>query len=636
MKGHQIQLAILVAIALSVANSSAMGQMGVDWIGTVGDFNDGANWDSGFPPASFIGEFGEINNGGTAFVIDQPSASNPGPGGLTLGEDANESGGLEIRSGGRLEVLTDEVAMVVGNLVVGLNGEGHMTVLRGGELAVANNLSSGGNAASRIILGETGGSGTAAVTVEGASNLNRTTRVVGPNVDFTTGSLRFGEEHVLIPEITGMTHSALKAGSASLGGAVNVEFNGVTPALGDTWDLVDATDISGSFSSVNSSSSLPPGLGVFVNSQPGGMNGNLAQLSVGVQLALTVDRRTGAAAIHNRSADGSIDVDGYAILSEDDALDPAGWNSFTASGQADWFEANANQRHLTEVNLAGARTIGPSSSIDLGTPYTFEPTTLGEENPTVTFDYTTDDGTFAGLVEFTGPQNNVVLIVNPDSGEAAIQNQSIFDVNLDGYAILSNSASLDPAGWTSLEDRGEAGWFEGNPTEGHLTEVNLAGDMMLTGGSAPISIGNPFTAMAERDVMFEFTLSSGETMAGVVEYGEIPIMPPPGGIPGDYNNNGQVEQGDLDLVLLNWGQAGVPAGWTNDLPEGNIDQAELDGVLLNWGNMAAAGLGAAAGVPEPSTWLLGICAILAACISRLAQGRRCHPRTAYYEMVKVQ
>ena len=116
--------------------------------------------------------------------------------------------------------------------------------------------------------------------------------------------------------------------------------------------------------------------------------------------------------------------------------------------------------------------------------------------------------------------------------------------------------------------------------------------------------------------MFEFTLSTGETLAGIVDYGEIPDMPPPGGIPGDYNGNGTVEQADLDLVLLNWGTGGVPGGWINDLPEGNIDQAELDGVLLNWGNMAAAGLGAAAGVPEPASWLIAFVALLSVCAGR--------------------
>jgi hypothetical protein len=83
-------------------------------------------------------------------------------------------------------------------------------------------------------------------------------------------------------------------------------------------------------------------------------------------------------------------------------------------------------------------------------------------------------------------------------------------------------------------------------------------------------------------------------------------MPDGGGvIPGDYNNNGRVEQGDLDLVLLNWGTDGTtpPPNWINHLPQGNIDQAELDGVLLNWGNTADQLAGAAA-VPEPAAILL--------------------------------
>jgi hypothetical protein len=78
------------------------------------------------------------------------------------------------------------------------------------------------------------------------------------------------------------------------------------------------------------------------------------------------------------------------------------------------------------------------------------------------------------------------------------------------------------------------------------------------------------------------------------------------GIQGDYNSNGQVEQADLDLVLLNWGADGTtpPAGWINDLPFGQIDQEELDGVLLSWGNMLPGALVGAPGVPEPSTLAL--------------------------------
>jgi hypothetical protein len=75
---------------------------------------------------------------------------------------------------------------------------------------------------------------------------------------------------------------------------------------------------------------------------------------------------------------------------------------------------------------------------------------------------------------------------------------------------------------------------------------------------------------------------------------------------GDYNGNLQVEQADLDLVLLNWGNEGrTPLGWINDLPDSLIDQNELDRVLLNWGESAAGLALGASGVPEPTA-----CAIL--------------------------
>jgi hypothetical protein len=75
------------------------------------------------------------------------------------------------------------------------------------------------------------------------------------------------------------------------------------------------------------------------------------------------------------------------------------------------------------------------------------------------------------------------------------------------------------------------------------------------------------------------------------------IIADPGGpasfsaaLDGDYNGNTQVEQGDLDLVLLNWGRdaSPLPEAWVDDLPEGQIDQDELDTVLLNWGASLAA------------------------------------------------
>lgn len=81
------------------------------------------------------------------------------------------------------------------------------------------------------------------------------------------------------------------------------------------------------------------------------------------------------------------------------------------------------------------------------------------------------------------------------------------------------------------------------------------------------------------------------------------------GIPvGDYHGNGLVEQGDLDLVLLNWGSDAtlVGANWA----DGAIGQDELDGLLLNWGNSAVT-----SAVPEPSGMVLGLFAVIVVLMS---------------------
>ena len=57
-------------------------------------------------------------------------------------------------------------------------------------------------------------------------------------------------------------------------------------------------------------------------------------------------------------------------------------------------------------------------------------------------------------------------------------------------------------------------------------------------------------------------------------------------ITGDFDGSGVVAQGDMDIVLLNWGAASFP-GFVDALSDGTFDgivsQNELDNVLLNWG-----------------------------------------------------
>ncbi len=81
-----------------------------------------------------------------------------------------------------------------------------------------------------------------------------------------------------------------------------------------------------------------------------------------------------------------------------------------------------------------------------------------------------------------------------------------------------------------------------------------------------------------------------------------------GFLPADYDGDGQVAQGDLDLILANWGRdvdaTGAPAGWVFDLPTGLVDQNEYDALLFNWGATAAPVVRGLT-VPEPATaWLI--------------------------------
>lgn len=90
---------------------------------------------------------------------------------------------------------------------------------------------------------------------------------------------------------------------------------------------------------------------------------------------------------------------------------------------------------------------------------------------------------------------------------------------------------------------------------------------------------------------------------------------------GDFDGDGQVAQGDLNLVLNNWGNnAGIPAGWTaTDQLEGAVDQAELNRVLNNWGATEVPAFTGGLAVPEPT---LGGLLVLGG----LLMARRSHAR----------
>ncbi|MEM7578071.1 MAG: hypothetical protein AAF328_11440 [Planctomycetota bacterium] len=79
---------------------------------------------------------------------------------------------------------------------------------------------------------------------------------------------------------------------------------------------------------------------------------------------------------------------------------------------------------------------------------------------------------------------------------------------------------------------------------------------------------------------------------------EISLLPAQAG---DFDGSGTVEQGDLNLVLNNWGSSDLAGldGWVSQRPVlGQVDQGELNIVLNNWGSSLPPSM-SSNGVPEP-------------------------------------
>ncbi|MEM1445101.1 MAG: hypothetical protein AAGF84_03540 [Planctomycetota bacterium] len=69
---------------------------------------------------------------------------------------------------------------------------------------------------------------------------------------------------------------------------------------------------------------------------------------------------------------------------------------------------------------------------------------------------------------------------------------------------------------------------------------------------------------------------------------------------GDYDNNGTVDQEDLNLVLNNWGGNRTFDDGTTPFATTNVDQEELNLVLSNWGSSSAPSFAGFENIPEPA------------------------------------
>ncbi|MEM8494083.1 MAG: hypothetical protein AAF663_01695 [Planctomycetota bacterium] len=176
----------------------------------------------------------------------------------------------------------------------------------------------------------------------------------------------------------------------------------------------------------------------------------------------------------------------------------------------------------------------------------------------------------------------------------------------------------------------------GEGIAGELERELVPGSYRLETNISARSISQLFTASSplvlqdtsELDIDFSFLIDGVAIEADLSQV----LVPLP--LPGDFDNSGAVEQGDLNLVLNNWGQDAPFEANGDPFLTPTVDQEELNRVLNNWGSSVAPSF-AGLEVPEPAAGLavlVGLFALRSRSRRRIARcirtPRRCGRRIA--------
>jgi hypothetical protein len=591
-----VALVAVGGLLLTALNASA--QFDNQWqVAGPANWNQPGNWSLGGPPdAASFQDFAVIENDREAFVTDSPT----NPGGIWLGGSGG-SGTLEIRNGGDLTAVTTSVND--GALLVGQGGgQGTLRVLDGGSLAAASITLAGGTNSSISL------SGTAQLNSNGATTLNGLTDIVGQNADFSTANnLVFGSTSETRIDITGSSAPLIKAGgNANLNGTLEIDFGGVQPTPGTSWNLLDAANVSGSFSQVNA---VNANLGDYQQfrfrsvESGASMNGSFGQLVLDQLLVLEIDRDSGGMRILNPSDSTPVSIDGYAITTSHESfnLSPVtGWSSLTDQNVSGWIEANPKTTQLAELDTNAASPLAGGGELPLGSPWQPQFTQLGDNREDVSFQYNTEEGdTISGAVVYTGVAVNDLALIVDAEGNAQLRNASGFPLDIWAYSIMSPNGQLVPGNWTSLQNNaGLSDWLEANPKPTALSELKTDGMETLNGGEA-YNLGQIFSG-GMQDLVLQYLLPN-ESVASIgrVLYGPIPDAT----LIGDYNADGKVDAADYVV----WRKTGINGS------QGYTQWRSNFGAVASG---AGAGGGAAATmVPEPATSILIVFGFLIAVVT---------------------
>lgn len=215
--------------------------------------------------------------------------------------------------------------------------------------------------------------------------------------------------------------------------------------------------------------------------------------------------------------------------------------------------------------------------------------------------YVTDDS------PFDGPIVPITLTLEVRSnGQIFIKNETANPVSFDSYRIASGSASLNEAGWASLQSAGVdsigagAGqhWtVSGGSSDSALAESFLLGASTLE-MNEEFSLGSAFKIGGMQDLTFQYRdIVSGSLVSVVPTYVTV------AGVDGDYNNNGIVDAADY-TIWRDHLNSSFQLENEGGISPGTVDAADYNFWKLRFGATSGAGSASVSAVPEPASMVL--------------------------------
>ena len=493
MKNYNIKTSVILAAMLGLTTTTVQAQdapFRTNWNVATGNWNVNASWLSAggnpFVPAGpEFGEYASISNGGIA-TLDATDGAVPMPAFVMIGEEAGESGTLNV-SGGTLTTSDSDLLI-----------DGH--VYR--EFIVVGGLGSG-------ILNQSGGTiNTSSLTVGLGGGTGGTLNITGGALNVTTGDFNLGDNGGGIGTFNmssgtlnaaadwdiGGTQSALTGaqGHANISGnsAVTIAnriFVGLSPASNASLTIRDSASVTAGAVELNSSS---------VNHVL--MLQDNASLIVQNNINITSTLKT----VGNTA---SMSVGG----------------DFNISGTGIYNPVISDATTHSVVNVTGNIRLGGTLKLDFDgvVPALNDKWTLmsGNKNIIGNFDKTIGEGTSKGVhfqVQKDGGDVNVVLenaltfSMNTASGRADIVDYN-GGVEIVSYVLKSNSNKFDLNGLNSISASGATGWEEANLKNGQISEIALL-DTKTFGTGESHNLGEVLMGLESSTPFGQSALADGE------------------------------------------------------------------------------------------------------------------------------